>query len=73
MHPRLVILTAVAFFIGYMVSVSFHTPDPVKLDSTPYCLHSEYPNMKAMDAKKPDLQDAWVTKGATVRVWVRCE
>jgi hypothetical protein len=72
MHPKLIILTAVAFFIGYMVSVSFHTPAPVKLDSTPYCLHSEYDTMKIMTANRPPLSDAMVTVDDKVRVWVRC-
>lgn len=73
MHPKLVILTATAFFIGYMANEAFSTPKPVRLDSVPFCLHSEYPTMKAMEANKPPLDNAWVTAGTTVRVWVRCE
>lgn len=73
MPLKLVFLTTTAFFIGYMASELVSTPKPVKLDSVPFCLHSEYPTMKMMEAHKPPLDQSWVTAGATVKVWVRCE
>lgn len=73
MRPKLVILTAVAFFIGFMVNEALSTPKPVKLENLPYCLHSEYPSLKKMELTKPDLDQAMVEVGKTVRVWVRCD
>lgn len=73
MRPGLVILTAVAFFLGYMASEAFSTPKPVKIENTPYCLHSEYGSMRELEVRKPPLDRAMVTIGGTVRVWVQCE
>ena len=73
MRLDVLILTAVAFFKGYMVHVTFGTPDPVKLENLPYCLHSEYQSMKELRAEKPPLDEAMVEPGHPVRLWVRCE
>ncbi len=38
----------------------------------PYCLHSEYSDMKALREHKRQVDDSLVEIGKTVRVWVRC-
>lgn len=73
MRLSLVILTAVAFFLGFMASDALSTPKPVRIENMPYCLHSEYGSMKELYARKPPLDSAMVTVGSVVRVWVRCD
>jgi hypothetical protein len=73
MRPIIVILTALAFFLGYMAHLSVAEPKPVKLQNLPFCLHSEYQSMKELRAEKPPLDQAMVEPGHPVRLWVRCE
>lgn len=72
MHPKFVILTAVAFFLGYMANEALSTPKPVRLDSVPFCLHSEYSDMRALRDHKEPIDLALIDIGPTVRVWVPC-
>lgn len=72
MRLDILVFTAAAFFLGYMAHEANRTPETVKLENLPFCLHSEYPTMKAMRADKPPLDEAMIDIGATVTVWVRC-
>lgn len=72
MRYDLIVLTAIAFFLGFIASEWFSTPKPVRLENTPYCLHSEYSSMKALRELKVPVHDALVDVGRTVRVWVQC-
>lgn len=72
MKPYIVIITAVAVYVGYVSAVLVHVPPPVQLEGTTWCLYGKYTNLKHFSSSDGPPSALVDISNRGVNVYVKC-
>lgn len=72
LSPQICVLTALAFFLGYFLSLHLETPPQARIEGTAWCYVAEYPTYASYKATAPLSHSLIDVNGKAVRVYVRC-